>query len=753
MAIYSEAQTNNTYTGPQERAYMEEQNRKAALNPPENDNYDTRKAKRDELRAKDKEQDKDDRNEAAIADSKKTGQPAPKPKYSGSWDNKSPELFDQNHTVAAGKPESTNNINRQALPFMFEVKEAASSPRKGAEAIWHMLLPSNPEGYRMVYSPRVATTFTQGGVYEDNIGLAPPKFVVNGVVGVLGTTVVGMGKSLDNERKTGLQLYHELEQGLLSFYERFGNRVDGKDHNGNDKITAGGEPELRFYNFCDQEYWKIQINQFTLTRNTQRRHLYQYEIQFTGLKRLGIADGIFTEKDLLKQMVSSRNVRDPSDAKKKVDAFDKFLQGVKEYTAKISNLINQVKKMQAMMNQIASTVAAFKNGLTALIHLPFDIIKSAREMVGSILKSIHDIGNLPHEFRNDMRDVQRLCMSYESRPEMFSTPTSSTSTTVTGQGEDTSAVKEVMTQPINLTADVADSFVTMQIPEDTIFATTDASVPVAAKMVEITDTDTIQSIAAKTGTDWQQIAILNNIEYPFIVMDAAEKMSEVLGYGYLEANVSATDNIIYLTNIYPEPGQMLLIAGSIIAEVESVQYGQTTLTNVVGADLLAGTVVSMHDRVLSVKSVGESIGIPGTTGNSYPVVTQGTFEERMYGIDEQVNYNGYQPDNGDGDIPSVRGMSNMEMQLSHRIRTMRGELASLGHPEYGSLVPMFVGKPNTPVWRQRILLECMMTAMDDPRVDRLTNIELFSQGISTYFGADVYLKGEGNPIQVSFPIA
>lgn len=687
----------------------------------------------------------------------KKSTPAKKSKLGGSWDTKDTTLFQGDQ----GNQYKSNDISvpRQSLPFMFEVREPKDSP-KGANAVWQILLPFNPEGYRMIYTPRASTTITQGGVFEDNIGITPPKFMINGVIGIVGTSLIGIGKSLEKEKKSGLELYHEIEQGLLSFYERFGTyRLDGREHTDNDRTRAEKDgktlqylPELRFFNFCDQEYWQVQINQFTLTRNTQRKHLYQYEIQMTGLKRLG-KDQSPNEQDTVINMLDAGTVRNPEPAAKQVSAFDKFMNGMKSLTGKMSELKNKVGQLQSQMTAISTAVANFKNGLTDLVHAPFDLIKTALETTNSIIGSINAIGNLPHEFLNGMRETQRLLMSYSRQPQMFSTPTTSTSNVTKGVTEGTTTKTEILTKPINLTATTAASFTTMNIPEETIFISDNTTKPVAVRQAAITDTDTILTIAAKNGTDWKQVAALNELDYPFIVKDISETVSPIVGYGYLAQNAAATDNVIYIENIFPAAGQILMIGGKSIVEVDSVQFGQTTLTEMLGTAYMAGDMVTLHEQKLNVLKPGDLISIPGTTATSTPIAnSQASFEEKLYGIDEMLDEAGFQPDYGTGDIVVAKGLDNIEMQLAHRIKTLRGELTELGHPEYGSLVPTFIGKMNTPVWQQRILIECQMTVLDDPRVDSLGNSTFVVDNTEIFFTSDVYLKGQGNPLQISLPI-
>lgn len=647
------------------------------------------------------------------------------------------------------------------MPFMFEVQEPDNSP-KGSNAMWHMLLPNNPEGYRMIYTPRATTTMTQGGVYEDNIGLAPPKFQINGVFGIAGTTLIGVAKSLEKEKKDGMQLYHEFEQNMLSFYERFGTyRMDGTEHTFEDATSVTGfgmtetyKPELKFYNFCDQEFWVVQINQFTLQRNTQRRHLYQYDIQMTGLRRLGKSDKHLKEGDLLQQMYQAKKLRDPKDAEKKVSAFESFMNGMKNLTGKMGALMGKVEALKSQMTQISTAVANFKNGLTELVHAPLDLVKTALATVDSIINSINDIGDLPHEFLNDMREVKRLLMSYGKKPELFSIPTTSTSNVAKGATE-TQDKKEILTKDVKLTATAAESFTNMNIPEETIFANEDTTKPVAIRQQAIKDNDTILTIAAKTGADWKQIASVNNLEYPFIVQTVEQQLTPALAYGRLARSTKPTGALLAIEGIAPVSGQKLLIAGITIVEVEAIQYGEVVITAPIGKSYYEGETVTLHQQQLAVVKAGDTISIPGDkTSATTPIAnSQSTFEEQMYGIDEALDVEGNMPDQGTGDIVLAKGMDNMEMQLRHRMMTLRGELTELGHPEYGSLVPTFIGKANTPVWQERILIECQLTVLDDPRVDRLANTTFVIDNTGVFFAADVYLVGQGNPLQISLPIA
>lgn len=48
-----------------------------------------------------------------------------------------------------------------------------------------------------------------------------------------------------------------------------------------------------------------------------------------------------------------------------------------------------------------------------------------------------------------------------------------------------------------------------------------------------------------------------------------------------------------------------------------------------------------------------------------------------------------------GDLRLTRGRANLAQAILNRLFTRRGELAGLGHPEYGSRLYQLIGEPNT----------------------------------------------------------
>ena len=57
--------------------------------------------------------------------------------------------------------------------------------------------------------------------------------------------------------------------------------------------------------------------------------------------------------------------------------------------------------------------------------------------------------------------------------------------------------------------------------------------------------------------------------------------------------------------------------------------------------------------------------------------------------------------------------------LVNRLRTRRGELAALGHPDYGSRHHELIGQPNTERTRNLVKIHVLEALRAEPRVDRV----------------------------------
>src|SRR5690349_5156340 len=62
--------------------------------------------------------------------------------------------------------------------------------------------------------------------------------------------------------------------------------------------------------------------------------------------------------------------------------------------------------------------------------------------------------------------------------------------------------------------------------------------------------------------------------------------------------------------------------------------------------------------------------------------------------------------------------------LVNRLKTQRGELASLGHPEYGSRHHELVGEPNVERTRNLVKLHVLEALAHEPRIEKLLSVRV-----------------------------
>ena len=73
------------------------------------------------------------------------------------------------------------------------------------------------------------------------------------------------------------------------------------------------------------------------------------------------------------------------------------------------------------------------------------------------------------------------------------------------------------------------------------------------------------------------------------------------------------------------------------------------------------------------------------------------------------------------------GLDNFTQAIANRLKTRQGELASLGHPDYGSRHHELIGEPNVPRVRNLIKLYVLQALRDEPRVERVLRADVLPE--------------------------
>jgi phage baseplate assembly protein W len=74
---------------------------------------------------------------------------------------------------------------------------------------------------------------------------------------------------------------------------------------------------------------------------------------------------------------------------------------------------------------------------------------------------------------------------------------------------------------------------------------------------------------------------------------------------------------------------------------------------------------------------------------------------------------------GARDLAAVGGIDNLRQAIANRLKTRRGELARLGHPEYGSRHHELIGESNVERTRNLIKLYVLQALRRERRIERV----------------------------------
>lgn len=631
----------------------------------------------------------------------------------------------------------------QRLPFMFETTgiQTAGAQANRYQPSSEYVLPINPEMYRIAYPTRANATQTIGGAFQDNIGLGLPKISMQGTFGYLGNQVGGHGMTLGSKVKDAWEMFIELEQTFMLFYQRFGTytlRGEKVDEVFQGKIDPKTPPRLSFYNYTDRDFFVVQLDRFEFQRNIQRRFLYMYDIQMTVLQRIDAP----IDEDALAEYLGLTNIAVPADD---LSIWGKLLKGYTWAYNAMNDVSNRVDQLRGTMQTIRQSVAGFRQGISDTINAPFALVNEAIATTDSILNTVIFIKDLPHEFIQDLRSTKRALLMLSLHKDQFRV-----SATTTTSGPSTlpadSDPKEIVAGPTPENVG-QDAFVAMDNPETTIFSELLESEQLIASQVEpVNHGDTMESLASRIlgdASQWKQIAMLNGLEYPFIAKEWFDAFSPALLKGRITVPASAYA-INLCTDINPDHGQILLLQEGETHEyapIIAARNGIITISTPLQNSYSTAATVSSHATRRNVIFPGDQIRIPGTrTGVSAITADDPDFYAQLLGTDESIGVSG-KPEAAINDL-YVSGVTNLEMQLQHRLTTMRGELAALGHPQYGSLLPLYVGRVSTPMWHERALLEAELTIVQDPRVAAVERLDFNVDNTAITILADVVLVGQ-----------
>jgi phage baseplate assembly protein W len=79
------------------------------------------------------------------------------------------------------------------------------------------------------------------------------------------------------------------------------------------------------------------------------------------------------------------------------------------------------------------------------------------------------------------------------------------------------------------------------------------------------------------------------------------------------------------------------------------------------------------------------------------------------------------------DLEVADGLDALQQAIANRLKTRRGELAALGHPDYGSRHHELMGEPNIQRTRDLIKLYVLQALAAEPRIEKVVSATVVAQ--------------------------
>lgn len=79
------------------------------------------------------------------------------------------------------------------------------------------------------------------------------------------------------------------------------------------------------------------------------------------------------------------------------------------------------------------------------------------------------------------------------------------------------------------------------------------------------------------------------------------------------------------------------------------------------------------------------------------------------------------------DLQLVSGVDNLTQAIANRLKTRQGELAALGHPDYGSRHHDLIGEPNVERTRNLIKMYVLQALRAEPRIDQVLSATVVAE--------------------------
>lgn len=667
----------------------------------------------------------------------------------------------------------------------------------------------NPQQYEVIEPNRQSVTQTISGAWADFYGLGLPKIVLSGTTGwnpkKRSRSILASNPVLDQSLKSTVSMLkaitgnttRDTPTGLQDFvairnriHRTYSVLVEKMKINFSKRLQ--NQLQLRFYAWDTEDYFIVLIDEFKLRRNAAKPMLYDYTIQMTVIGYPWDSNGTNTTDFLLNYFKPEARLSSIYD---QLNRFLTAAQTIQSAIASVSNDLSlAIETVGTDVNTLTSALGDVINGVETFVTMPLTATQAIVSTLRSIGVSVAALANAPEQFKNDVRnqflETECAILALSTYPSLFKPdPISSVYSDVPWAnltcsssmglpaspttGEPGVAVPPAPVSPATAGINPLANLGLPTAPVSVLATNGSPTQPYRRKEVLIVEGDTLEAIIYKNGgldlnvaQVWQQIATLNDLEYPYIVPNA-EFVTEIYATGTVTFSgtpgtvipsgtrvatvpISGADPIVFDTTAQAVIGSNGIVTVAIRAEqpgdfanvhalsiVQILDLSGATIT-ISGVSSLENQIDTTGGKVFKVLRPGDKLQLPVASDETVAekvLERTDSNENNLFAIDLKLDATGDLVADGNGDLDTIAGLKNVEAAVLDKLQTDKGEL--IKHPEYGLHYARMIGEPGDQNAVSLAKIEIQAALTQDPRIKAVQN--LFVAKINDSMAADMNL--------------
>ena len=649
-----------------------------------------------------------------------------------------------------------NPANWATLPFpySFAVYNGVTKSFDGTP-FGEFQLPLAPQRLNQSEKFAINITQTQGGTVVEHSGAKYKTLSISGTTGLAPFRGAGGVKKSTGEAifqpdqlkfQSGYKVFHLLRNYFNTYYQY--------------KMEHSNDPEVREYrlvfkNYKDGQFLIVELSApFKLQRDAQQRFLYNYEIECEVLKQIDYAEdtnelstlellesrlnsalekidtarGVFLRaQDILRQVESTYDsaILEPL---RKVSLATKAFLGVVTTAADMGNRI--IKKTINKVNAIA-ILTGLKDeqdeyrrsgGGSSIIgkaKLPDDILTAVRVSGASVITDLNEVlfevssTTLPESAQDALAQDQ---LDARNLPRQF--------------------YEETITDLRRIKEDVEDSFNLGSSSYDELFGRT-STIVATDDLISNDEIDILNAFNDSISGIRLIISTMNLFKssYNDRLQNFVDKFDDELAVRF-----------------QPAMRQLILSAGTTLEDIAATYLGdynrwiELVELNNLKPPYITQDITSTLEAVLR---PGDIILIPQPLINGFsevpdssknPLTTNLTLLEKSLGVDLKLNKDFDLSLGNNGDLQTIVGIDNLLQAIQLKFRYNRGEVRSSSRIGVG----LNIGSKTKDVFELKDSI--IQTALQDPRIAKITDLAIFKEGPATTIGFNLNVKNIDLPI-------